>query len=140
MRYSCPAPRRRSIHALSRWLAPALLASCGGGLYVGFELGGPDDRPPAVALTASVAAAPPGAVVQLAAAATDDFGVDHVDFLRRDPISGADTLLAADAAPPYQLDVTLPAGAAGSVVRYLARAVDGAGQLSLSAPVDITLR
>jgi Bacterial Ig domain len=117
----------------------AALAGCGGGVFIGYEFGGPGDRAPAVALTASATEAVPGAIVRLAAAASDDFGIDHVDFLRRDG-AGNDTLLAADRTEPYQTDVTIPPSPAGTVVRYVARAVDVAGQSTTSAPVDVTVR
>ena len=120
-------------------LLGAALAGCGGGVYVGYGFDGSVDRAPAVALTASATEAVPGAIVRLAAAASDDFGVDHVDFLRRDA-AGHDTLLVADRTEPYQTDVTIPPSPAGSVLRYVARAVDAAGQSTTSAPVDITVR
>lgn len=120
------------------WLAAAL-GGCGGEVFVGVQLGGADDRPPGVALTASAFEGLPGATLRLAAAATDDFGVDRVSFYRRDA-NGADTLLGTDSAEPYQFDVTLPASPAGTVLRYIARAVDAAGQSTDSAPVDITVR
>lgn len=115
------------------------LPGCGGGLYLGIGGGGDGDQPPAVALAASATEGLPGAVVRLVAAATDDFGVDQVTFLRREA-NGADTVLATDTAEPYQLDITLPGAAAGTVLRYLARARDGAGQSSDSAAIEITVR
>ncbi len=120
-------------------LVAVALVACGGGVYLGFGLGGPADRPPSVALAASATEGLPGATVRLLAAATDDFGVDRVSFYRREP-NGTDTLLGSDLAEPYQLDVTLPASPAGTVLRHFARAVDVAGQSADSAAVDITVR
>ena len=114
------------------------LVGCGGGLYLGIG-SGDGDRPPTVALAASASEGLAGAVVRLVAAATDDFGVDEVTFLRREA-SGGDAVLASDSAEPYQHDITLPGVAAGTVLRYLARARDGAGQSSDSAVVEITVR
>lgn len=114
------------------------LVGCGGGLYLGIG-GGDGDQPPTVALAASASEGLPGAVVRLIAAATDDFGVDEVTFLRRET-GGDDTVLASDSAEPYQHDITLPGVAAGTVLRYLARARDGAGQSSDSVVVEIAVR
>jgi len=116
----------------------ALLAACGGGVFLGIELGDSGDQDPNVALTAAVSQAPAGATVRLAAAASDDFGVDSVSFFREEA-QGA-VLLATDGAAPYEIDTVIPASAAGTVWRYFARAVDGAGQSSNSAPIAITVR
>lgn len=133
--------RRFAIASLCIALTGAALASagCGGGLYLGFELGGPGDRPPSVALSSAVDSAAAGATVRLAAAASDDFGVDSVAFYREEA-AGAPTLLATAARAPYQLDTTIPASAAGTVWRFFARAFDGAGQHADSDAVAITVR
>lgn len=115
------------------------LAACGGGIYVGFDLGGPNDRPPSVALTSNLSDAVAGATVRLAAAATDDFGVDQVAFYREEG-NGAATLLGVDTAEPYQFDATIPISPVGTVWRYFARATDGVGQRTDSALVSITVR
>jgi predicted small lipoprotein YifL len=134
---------RRSARRKRRWLAALAcviaLAGCGGGLFLGFELGGPDDQPPSVALTAAVSEAPALATVRLAAAASDDFGVDAVSFYREEA-AGPATLLGTDNVMPYQFDAVIPAGPAGTVWRYFARAFDGAGQHGDSAVVEITVR
>jgi hypothetical protein len=116
----------------------AVLAACGGGIFIGIELGDPGDEDPSVGLTAAVSEAPAGATVRLAAAASDDFGVDAVSFYREDA-QGA-VLLGTDGLAPYEIDTVIPASAPGTVWRYFARAFDGAGQSSDSAPVDITVR
>jgi len=116
----------------------AVLAACGGGVFIGIEMGDPGDEEPSVALTAAVSEAAAGATVRLAAAASDDFGVDVVSFYREDA-QGA-VLLGSDGLAPYQIDTVIPASAPGTVWRYFARAIDGAGQRSDSAPVDITVR
>jgi hypothetical protein len=133
-RKSGRTPQRKALMA-----AAALLAGCGGGIYLGLGYGDDLDLPPSVALTASVTEALPGAAVRLAAAATDDFGIDEVVFLRRED-DGSDTSLGIDGSEPYALDITVPAVAAGTVLRYFAQAVDGARQRSNSALVSITVR
>jgi hypothetical protein len=114
-----------------------LMAGCGGGVFLG--IGDVNDQPPSVALTSSAAEAPAGTSVRLAAAASDDFGVDSVAFYREEA-GGPPTLLATDVRPPYQVDTALPASATGTVWRYFARAFDGAGQHGDSAAVEITVR
>jgi hypothetical protein len=116
----------------------AVLAACGGGVFIGIELGDPGDEDPSVGLTAAVSEATAGATVRLAAAASDDFGVDAVSFYREDA-QGA-VLLGSDGRAPYEIDNVIPSSAPGTVWRYFARAFDGAGQSSDSAPVDITVR
>ena len=125
-----------ALRALSA-LFLALIAGCGGGVFLG--IGDVNDQPPSVALTSSVAEAPGGTSVRLAAAASDDFGVDSVAFYREEA-AGPSTLLATDLRPPYQVDTTLPVSATGTVWRYFARVFDGAGQRSDSAVVEITVR
>jgi hypothetical protein len=125
-----------ALHALSALLM-ALIAGCGGGVFLG--IGDVGDQPPGVALTSSVTEAPAGTTVRLAAAASDDFGVDSVTFYREEA-AGPPTLLATDVRPPYQVDTALPASATGTVWRYFARAFDGAGQHGDSAAVEITVR
>jgi hypothetical protein len=116
-----------------------LLAGCGGGVFLGVQLGDSGDQPPDVALSSAVTEAPAGASVRLVAAASDDFGVDAVAFYRQEG-SGPSTLLANDPLSPYQTDTVIPASPAGTVWRYFARAFDGAGQHSDSAVVEITVR
>jgi chitinase len=129
---------KRLVRAIAAWGCAAALAACGGGLYLGVELGGSDDDDPSVALTAPVTEAPARASVRFVAAASDDFGVDAVSLYREDA-QGA-LLLATDGREPYEFDVVIPASAPGTVWRYFARAIDGAGQTGDSAPVDITVR
>jgi Bacterial Ig domain len=120
-------------------IAAATLAGCGGGLFLGIELGGSSDQPPSVALSAAVSEAAANDSVHLAAAASDDFGVDSVSFYRQEP-AGPATLLGTDIRSPYQIDTTIPASPVGTVWRYFARAFDGAGQHADSEVVAITVR
>jgi hypothetical protein len=113
------------------------LASCGGGLVI--SLGGYNDDPPDVSLVASVSQARAGDVVQLSAAASDDYGVDIVEFIRIEP-DGRQTRLGTDGRSPWTLDTMMPdvlASSGSSTVRYLARATDGAGQSTESATVTV---
>lgn len=114
-------------------LCAAALAGCGGSVSLGFGFG--DDDRPTASLTVSPTSASPGDTLRLVAAASDDFGVDFVEFYRLDAGGGA-TRLGFDGLPPYQLDTTVPAGAVGSV-QYFARAIDGGGQRGDSAVVTV---
>jgi hypothetical protein len=131
---------RFSARAMLAALATAvLLGACGGGVYLALQLGDPGDEEPSVALTAAVSEAAAGATVRLAAAASDDFGVDAVSFYRENGTQAA-LLLGSDGLAPYEFDTVIPASSPGTVWRYFARAVDGAGQRSDSAVVEITVR
>ena len=63
--------------------------------------------------------------------------VREVQFYRVD--IGGNTLLGRDTSSPYALEPAQPAGAAGEV-RFLARAVDDAGQAGESQVVVVTVR
>jgi hypothetical protein len=118
-------------------LAAATLAGCGGGLYI--AVGDDDfDTPPRVSLVASAERASPGQPLRLAAAASDDHGVQRVQFYRLEPGGGA-TLLGSDTGAPFDWDTTLPATSA-SEVRYYARAFDFGGQSSDSDTVTVTVQ
>ena len=118
--------------------AAVLLASCGGGIYLGWEGGGYDDLPPNVSLVASVNTATVGQVVRLSAAASDDYAVARVEFYRFES-TGAVVRLGSDNFAPYAWDVAVSSQASG-VERYLARAVDDAGQVTDSAWVSVSVR
>jgi hypothetical protein len=115
----------------------ALLSGCGGGIYIGF--GGSGDSPPDVSLVAAVSSAAPGQAVPLAAAASDDYAVERVDFYRVEASGGA-TWLGTDPASPYQWTAVIPvAAASGSTVSFFARATDDAGQQTDSAAVGVSV-
>lgn len=122
---------RRPVLALA---AAAMLAGCNVGAYIVI---GPDDDPPSVSLAASPATASRGETIGLVAAASDDYRVVEVEFYRLD--SGASTFLGRDSSAPYALDTSVPAGASGEV-RYLARAIDDAGQVGESQAVVVSVR
>ena len=111
-----------------------LLGGCNVGGFISF---GPGDDPPSVSLAASPSSATRGETVGLVAAASDDYLVVEVAFYRLD--GSSITLLGRDNSAPYTLDTVVPAGA-GLEVRYLARAVDDAGQRGESQPVSVAVR
>lgn len=131
-----PAPLRRAALALGLG-ASALLVSCGGGIYLGWEGGNYDDLPPNVSLVTSVNAATAGQVVRLSAAASDDYAVARVEFYRVES-TGAVVRLGSDLFAPYTWDVVVSSQASG-VERFLARAVDDAGQATDSAWVSVSV-
>ena len=114
--------------------AATLVAGCRAGLY--FDIG-PRDDPPSVSLAASPAEASRGDTIALVAAASDDYRVAEVAFYRVD--LGGNTLLGRDTSAPYALTTLLPSGAT-AVVRYLARAIDDAGQMGESPMVAVAVR
>lgn len=125
---------------LTRLLAAAslALAGCGGGIVIGLG-GGYDDFPPDVSLVINVDRAFAGDVLRLSAAASDDYGVDTVEFYRIEP-SGSRTFLGADGRAPWTIDTAMPdviTSNGSTFARYIARAIDGAGQISDSAIVAV---
>lgn len=121
-----------------RWVAlalavPALLSACGGGVWIGFNGG---DNPPQVSL-ATVASAPAGAGLRLAAAASDDGFVDHVSFYRLDD-AGNSLLLGSDDTAPFEWNTVMPASGSGRA-RFYARAYDNSGQWADSEVVSVVL-
>ena len=131
MDFDFPVRARQRVVAL---LGAVALAGCGGSVSLGF--GFDDDERPTASLAVSPTSASPGDTLRLVAAASDDYGVDFVEFYRVDD-SGS-TLLGFDGLSPYQLDTTVPADATGSV-QYFARAVDGGGQRGDSAVVTVSV-
>ena len=121
-------------HAAIAIAAATLVAGCNAGLYLDI---GPRDEPPSVSLAASPAEASRGDTIGLVAAAADDYRVVEVAFYRMD--SSGNTLLGRDSSAPYALTTVLPTGAADEV-RYLARAIDDAGQAGESAVVAVAVR
>jgi hypothetical protein len=113
---------------------PAILAACGGGVWIGF---GDSDDPPHVSLVASPSSASTGQTVRLSAAASDDDFVAYVAFYRLDD-SGNAVLLGEDRSEPFEWDAAMPSTGAGSV-RFVARAVDSIGQWTDSATVSVSV-
>ncbi|MEX8494026.1 Ig-like domain-containing protein [Sphaerotilus sp.] len=134
--FTLPPPLRGA--ALALVLSTAVLVGCGGGLYFGWAGGGYDDLPPSVSLVTSVTSAKVGDPVRLSAAASDDYAVARVEFYRVES-TGTVTRLGTDTFVPYAWDTVQPDSPDG-VVRYLARAVDDAGQVTDSAWVSVTVQ
>lgn len=117
-------------------LAAALLAGCGGGFFLGIEIGD-DGLAPSVSLAASATSVRAGDIVQLVAAASDENGIDNVAFYQLDAL-GTAALLGADGASPYQWSVAVGSAAGGSV-RFFARATDGSGVRADSNVVTVNV-
>lgn len=120
---------------MAAFAAATLLAACSDDAYVAF---GPGDDGPNVNLAASPATAGRGETVGLVAAADDDHRVVEVEFYRVDD-GGSVTLLGRDRDAPYAIGARVPSSARGEV-RYLAVAVDDAGQASKRAAVAVIVR
>lgn len=124
------APRRAASVA---WVAALLLSGCGGGVYLGW---GFDDSPPAVTITTAATSVPAGQSVRFVAAATDEDGIDHVNFYRLD--GGAAVLLGTDTSVPYEWLVTAPSDGRTSLSVF-ARASDNSGNRADSEVVTIAV-
>lgn len=120
MRLLACLPRR-----LGPWAAAAMLAGCGGGIYL--ELGDDDwnDGAPSVSIATAASSVVAGGTLHVIAAAADDDGIDGVDFYRRDDSRW--TFVGSDGQAPYEAWVPVPAD--GRVVlEVTARATDGGGR------------
>ena len=127
----------KKLLAMACLVAAALLAGCGGGIYLGYE---DWDEPPAVSLVSASTRAEPGQFVRLAAAASDNGWILEVRFYRVDS-NGRHLLLGADDREPYDWDALIPDSATpGSRVRFFARAEDGWGNTADSEIISITVR
>ncbi len=116
----------------------AALAGCGGGFYIGIGDDDGFDDPPQVSLVASSGSAGIGQPLRLAAAATDDRGVQRVQFFRLER-DGSATSLGNDSTAPYEWDTTMPDTAAAEV-RFFARAFDTIGQRTDSPSIAVAVR
>ena len=91
-----------------------------------------DTTAPVVSLSGPAAGASVGGTVTLSASASDDRGVDHVDFL----VDGV--VVGSDASAPYSVGWASGATPDGPV-QLSARAVDGSGNSALSAAVSVSV-
>lgn len=114
-------------------MVSAVLAACGGGVWIGYNGG---DQPPQVSL-AAVSSASVGESLRLAAAASDDGFVDHVTFYRLDD-NGHAVLLGDDDTAPYEWLTTMPTSSTGAA-RFFARAYDNSGQWADSDTVRVVI-
>lgn len=133
-----PCRARLSAGARAIVLGTAVaVTGCGGGIYIGGEIGD-DDDPPRVTLGLVPATLPGGTAVTLTASASDDSGfVEQVDFFI--VIGGQRRFLGADLTRPYDITVTLPDVPRDTPVEIFARAYDGWGQRGDSAVAAVTL-
>lgn len=125
-------------HRVRTWVLAcgvALVAGCGGGVYVSWGSGG---APPGVALTVQPTTAAVGQTVTLVAAASDDVGIDEVAFYR---VDGGNHVLLHAYGPSggYTLDTVIPPQAAGVGARYFVRATDVTGLRSDSDVVMVAV-
>lgn len=91
-----------------------------------------DPNPPAASITAPANGATVSGTVTVSASASDDIGVDRVEFL----LDG--NLLASDASAPYAASWDTATSASGAHV-LSARAVDLAGNTGTSPAVNVTV-
>lgn len=119
-------------------LPAALLAlsACGGGFYVEWGNGFDDLGPPSVSLVASSSSVQAGQAVMLAAAASDENGIDEVSFYRLDGSSAV--LLGGDSFRPYEWSVVAPTDGR-STLRVFARATDNSGHWADSSILTLTV-
>lgn len=110
------------------------LGGCGGGLYIGWGGGDDDDGDPSVSITSAQSSVAAGGVLRVAAAASDESGIDSVAFYRLD--DGVATRLGSDGGEPYQWDVAVPADGRRTVSVF-ARARDGWGNEADSALLTV---
>lgn len=147
-----PSPRRwmRPVRLAGAALLTAAvlgLSGCGGGVSVGIGIGydygyddyGQYDEAPTVALSLSTMTAGAGTTVRLTAQPYDDYAITQVDFDLAYP-DGRIVALGSVRRPPWQLDMVLPAGTGGSVLRLRARAWDDTGQSGVSQWIGISVR
>lgn len=139
--FHLPLLTSRARAVLAALLGAALLSACGGGVSVGIGVdigdGFHDEEPPSVSLVVSPTVAAPGQLLRLAAAASDDRGIEQVAFYRID--NGGTVLLFADGEPPYAIDTPAPLDGRRSV-QYFARATDVHGRRRDSEAVAVTLQ
>lgn len=116
-------PSRISRRALIAASA-ALLAACGGGLWIGVDDSDCCDGRPEVSLASAQTSVQAGGTLRVVAAASDRNGIDSVAFYRYD--SGVWLRLGADGNSPWEWDVAVPADGR-TTVDVFARARDNWG-------------
>lgn len=116
--------------------AAALLAGCGGGVYLTVPIGEVDNGPPLVQISPLPSFVQPNGVLTLGAGVAGGNGTVQVAFYRIDGAFGTTaTYLGADNVPPYQLSTLIPADGRTSV-SYYAEAQDRFGYVVRSAVVS----
>lgn len=127
---------------------PALLAlaSCGGGVSISgsdgdgsYYVGGDyefDFTRPSVSIAVAESEVKPGQLVHIAAAASDESGIDGVTLYRVD--QGGDRLVGELGRRPYEWSVAAPSDGRGSV-SYFVQAMDNAGNRAKSSTVTVAI-
>jgi hypothetical protein len=100
-----------------------LLAACGGGLYVGVDVGG-DGEPPDVSIASAATEVLAGTSFRVVAAASDPDGIEQVWFYRLDGDRWTELADCHEEERPYECDVFVPADGR-LTVQVRARAFDG---------------
>lgn len=89
-------------------LAVALVSGCGGGLWVGVDVGG-DGEAPDVSITSAAEQAVAGSTVRVVVAASDPDGIEQVWFYRLDGDGWTQLEGCKEEVRPYTCDVFVPA-------------------------------
>jgi len=113
----------------------ALLAGCGGGVFIGWD-GGFDDSPPSVSLAAESSTVQAGQTLRVFAAAADESGIDTVAFYRYD--GNRSVLLGSDGRAPYEWQLVVPSDGR-TVLTLFARATDNEGNRADSDLVSVSV-
>ena len=114
----------------------ALLAGCGGGVYLTVPIGGYPEGPPSVVMSPLPSFVEPRGVLTLGAGATSPYAIEDVAFYRID--GRFSTFLGADSFPPYQLSTGIPVDGRPTVA-YFAEVRDAAGRVAQSQVVTSTV-
>lgn len=118
------------------WMMAALLAGCGGGLWIGIGDDDWDNSAPTVSLVAATPTVVAGGTLHVAAAAADEDGIYDVAFYRRDGLVW--TFLGRDPAAPYEWYVPVPADGR-TLLEVFARATDNTGLQADSDVLQVTV-
>jgi hypothetical protein len=106
-------------------LAVSVLMGCGGGISIGFGIGGEFDVfQPSVSIAAPLSSVQAGQAFTLVAAASDQSGIDEVAFYRLD--GNVQVRLGSDGSAPYEWLVVAPSDGR-TTLQVFARAIDNAG-------------
>jgi hypothetical protein len=95
-----------------------------------------DVAPPSISIVVADGLAVPGQLITVAAAASDESGIESVSLYRRD--FAGDRLLSSLGDKPYEWLVAVPADGRDSVTFY-AQATDNAGNRANSSTVTLAV-
>ena len=133
-------------HARTRFLAwlliplcTSVLSACGGGVGLSVGIGSDydnDSSPPSVSIAVADGVVFAGQVIAVAAAASDESGIESVTLYRRD--FAGDRLISSLGTRPYEWLVAVPTDGRSSVT-YYAQAVDNSGNRANSSTVTLSV-